>query len=147
MRINMADGSVRKFEGYPVDNSHCDGDAMALRDDNSCLYVGYFHAKCLIAYNLTTMNCIWKKDMKNSVNSVSYRSGLVFVGVCQSEFCVLNANNGDVLRMLAIEPSWVLGHTIVSGMCVCVCLCVYVYVCVFVCVFVCLWGCVGVCVT
>jgi hypothetical protein len=116
MRINMDDRSITIFQGCPVDTSACHGDVMALSDDGRVLYVGYSRAKCVIAYDVVKMDCTWKTDMAERVNSVSYHAGLVLVGVCASEFCVLNAENGDLLRKLTKASNYVFGHTILSGM-------------------------------
>jgi hypothetical protein len=115
LRISIADGSVTPFKGHPGGAYGGYGDAMATSDSGSMLYVGYSSANCVVALSTMTMESTWKKDMADSVNSVSYHAGLLLVGVYQSEFCVLNAENGDVLRKLFKAPYNVLGHMVISG--------------------------------
>jgi hypothetical protein len=121
LRINMADGSSTQLSGHPDGLCASYGDAMALSDDGRVLYVGYYGAQCVLAYSVTMMKGTWKTKMANGVNSVSYHAGLVLVGVQASEFCVLNADKGDVLRKFAKTSSFVFGHMVISGVCVCVC--------------------------
>jgi outer membrane protein assembly factor BamB len=115
IKINLADGSVTPFKGHPTGNHSCKGDVMALSDDGTFLYVGYDWARCVVAYNVSTGQQIWTSECANSVTSVSYHAGTVLVAVWLSDFTVLSAANGSVLRRIFKADSYVFGHVVVAG--------------------------------
>ena len=98
VRLSLVDGSVTEFNGHP--GQSCWGDAMSLNTDGTVLYVAYDGAKCVIAWNVATQQPIWKVNTADGANSVLYHDGVVLVGVHASEFKVLSAADGRVVRTL-----------------------------------------------
>jgi hypothetical protein len=88
---------------------------MALSCDGSILFVAYNNAKCVIAWYTATLQIKWKAEMMNFANSVSVHDDTVLVGVSHSEFSVLDATDGHVLRTFSKAKSFVLGHSVLSG--------------------------------
>jgi hypothetical protein len=113
--IDILDSSVTLLRGGPVGNNSTCGDAMALNTDGTALYVGYYTSHCVVAYDLSTNQQIWTSDMPRNVNSVSYHEGVVLVGVSWSDFHVLDATDGFVLRKLFKASNWVYGHAVIAG--------------------------------
>jgi hypothetical protein len=116
MRINMMDGSPLHFMGGPIGAHDCSGDAMAFSDDCTTLYVGYTSAKCVVAYSVSTLQQIWTSQMAGFVNSLSFHAGMVLVGIHKSDFTVLSAADGAVLRRLFKVDGFVMGHAVIAGM-------------------------------
>jgi outer membrane protein assembly factor BamB len=116
VQLDVANSSVKKFNGFSGDHECC-GDAMALSDDGNTLYVGYSSGHCVIAYDVPTRQKLWKASLKTEVASVSYHAGLLLVGVTGSYFLVLNAADGKVRRKFDVNlDGSCFGHALITGL-------------------------------
>jgi hypothetical protein len=116
LRLNMINNSAQVFKGHPFSHVSGSGNAMALSSDDQVLFVGYSGAQRVIAHNVATTQSIWSSQMTNRVTSVSYHAGTVLVGVKKSDFLVLNATDGTVLRKICKSGRDVFGHAVIEGM-------------------------------
>jgi hypothetical protein len=103
LHIDIAGGSVSRFDGHPTGDHSCCGDIMALNDDSTTLYVGYGASACVVAYDVSTHQQIWTSQMAGVVQSVSYSDALVLVSVRGSYFTVLRAEDGMVHRQFDVK--------------------------------------------
>ena len=116
VRLNLADGSITDFIGR-ADSHFCRPGAVALNSESSVLYVGYTRAQfCVVAYDVETLQLLWKTNLDTPASSISYHDGLVFVAAQDAPFTVLSADDGSVVRTLAVVPGHAWSHSVFAGL-------------------------------
>jgi hypothetical protein len=101
VRLSLADGSITEFSGHAGGHS-CDGDGMVLNEDGTVLYVGYYFTECVMAYDVATLQLMWRADFASTVFSIVYYYGLVLVVSRDAPVTVLSAADGSVVRTLGV---------------------------------------------
>ena len=115
VRLSLADGSVAEFSGYQG-NHHCFGDAMALGDDGTILYVGYCSAQCVVAYDVATLQLMWSADFEGCVGSIAYHDGMIYVTAKNAPVTMLSAEDGSVVRTLGVIENTAWGISVFAGL-------------------------------
>ena len=115
VRLSLKDGSVTEFSGH-AGSHYCLGDAMALNDDSSVLFVGYHTAECIVAWDVVTLQLMWKMNFEGRVCSISHHDGVVYAAAANALFSMLSGRDGSVVRQLARAPVFVAGHCVFTGM-------------------------------
>ena len=115
VRLVLADGSITEFSGH--EGSHrCLGDAIATSDDGTVLYVGYFCAHRVVAYDVATLQLKWTVDFEEDVHSIAYSDGLVLVASSNAPLTVLKAEDGSFVRTLGVVKGTVCGISVLAGL-------------------------------
>ena len=115
VRLSLADGSVTQLSGN-LSSDRCFGDVLSLSDDATVLYVGYETARCVVAYDVATLQLMWRTTPKDQVRSISYHDGLLFVVARDAPFTVLSAEDGSVVRRCGAVAGPAFGHSVFSGL-------------------------------
>ena len=115
VRLSVADGSIAEFSGHSREHN-CGGDAMVLSHDGTVLYVGYDTAECVVAYDVATLQLVWRADFEDDVCSIAYHDGQVLVGPRAGPLTVLNAEDGSVVRTLVFVHDDVNGISVFTGL-------------------------------
>ena len=115
VRLSLADGSVTEFSGHQGKHN-CFGDAMVLSDDGTVLYVGYYNTRCVVAYDVATLQLMWKVNFESEVCSIAYHNGLLLVAPRNAPVTVLSAEDGSVLRTLCVVDGAAYGIPVFAGL-------------------------------
>ena len=115
VRLNVADGSITELRGHSGGH-FCDATAMVLANDGSALFVGYLSERCVVAYDVATLQLMWKADFESDVFSVLYHDELVFVTFKKGPVTVLNAADGSVVRTLGDADGRAWGISVFAGL-------------------------------
>ena len=114
VRLSLADGSVMEFSGHS--NQHfCGGHAMALNDDGTVLFIGYLFVRCVAAYDVATLQLMWRTNLSAYVCSIAYHDGLLLVAADDDSVTVLSAADGSVVRTLAHMDGCAYGISVFAG--------------------------------
>ena len=73
---------------------------MALNENATVLFIAYYYANCVIAWDVATMQLIWKTEVPSNANCVVHHDGQLLVGAFKSVLFVLDAADGSVVRQL-----------------------------------------------
>jgi WD40 repeat protein len=115
VRLSLADGSIAEFQGYSGSHINLE-DSMTLNEDGIVLYVGYMTSHCVVAWDVETLNLIWKTDFVGYISSISYRDGLVLVAARGDPFSFLNPDDGSLIRGLFQVPASALSFHVFTGL-------------------------------
>jgi hypothetical protein len=80
------------------------------------LYAGYFQAQCVVAYDVATLQQMWKADFERDVLSIAYHDGTVLVASSGTPVTVLNAADGSVVRTLWDVDGAAWGISVFAGL-------------------------------
>ena len=115
VRLSLADGSSTAFRGY-TGNHFCRAGAVTLSDDGTVLYVGYYSAQCVVAYDVATLQLMWKASVKDDVFSIAYHDGHVLAAPRDEQLTVLSAVDGSVVRTLGVVDGAAWGISVFAGL-------------------------------
>ena len=115
VRLSLADGSVTKFSGHTGDH-FCFGHAMALSDDENVLYIGHCTAQCVVAYDVATLQLMWKTGFETDVLSIAHHDGLLLSTLMDAPVVMLSAADGSVVRMLGVIEDTAWGISVLAGL-------------------------------
>ena len=89
---------------------------MTLSSDGTLLYAGYFQAQCVVAYDVATLQLMWRADVTGHVCSIVYHDGTVLVASSGTPVTVLNAADGSVVRTLWDVDGAAWGISVFAGL-------------------------------
>ena len=89
---------------------------MALSSDGAVLFVGYFWSKCVVAYDVATLQQIWKASFGGNVCSIACHDGAVIVVARDVPLTTLSAEDGSILRALPCISEYVDGISAFAGL-------------------------------
>ena len=115
VRLSLTQGSIAEFQGYSGSHINLE-DSMTQNEDGTVLYVGYMTSHCVVAWDVATLNLIWKTDFEGYISSISYRDGLVLVAARGEPFAFLNPGDGSLARSLLQVPASALGFHVFTGL-------------------------------
>ena len=88
---------------------------MVLSDSDTVLYVGYYFAQCVVAYDVATLQLMWRADFLSEIESLSFYNGMVLVAPRDVPFTILSAADGSVVRTLDVVDGTALGISVFAG--------------------------------
>ena len=115
VRLSLADGSVTEFSGHSG-NHYSQGHAMKLSEDGAVLYVGYYSTKCVVAYDVATLQLMWKAGLDHGVHCLTCHDGLMLAALCAGPVTVLSAEDGSVVRTLVVVDGIACGISVFAGL-------------------------------
>ena len=115
VRLSLADGSITQFNGR-LSSERCFGDILSLSDDGTVLCVGIMLARCVVAYDVATLQLIWRVDFERTVCSIAYHDGSVLVAVADAPVTVLSAEDGSVVRRLGDVDGMAFSMSVFAGL-------------------------------
>ena len=117
VRLSLADGSMAEFSSYSGGDQLSQGDTMLLNGDGTVLYVGYRSNYCIVAYDVATLQPMWRAGFGSRVFSIGFQDELVFAVPENAPVTVLNALDGSVVRTLGHVGDYVNGISVFAGLC------------------------------
>jgi hypothetical protein len=115
VRLSLANGSITELNGHSASNIGS-GHSIALSCDGSMLYVGYWIARCVAAYDVATLQLMWEAEFETDVLSVAYIDGVLFVTAEDGPVTVLSAEDGSLERTLGVVDGAAWGVSVFAGL-------------------------------